>query len=129
MGVAEVIGERKDPHGGDWTENVPQLLVRACGSCAHRWYLRRDFCPHCGSENVLAHVSEGSGTVAASTVVHRPPSDTPGSDTPFGIVLVDLDEGVRVMGRSTAGRRPGDRVAVDFRSYGRDPVPFFDDLV
>jgi uncharacterized OB-fold protein len=124
-----VTWEREVLDGVDWTENVPQLLVRTCGSCAHRWYLRRDFCPQCASDNVLVHVSEGSGTVMASTVVHRPPSDAPGSDMPFGIVLVDLDEGVRVMGRSTAGRRPGDRVAVDFRSYGRGSVPFFEDLL
>jgi hypothetical protein len=40
----------------------------------------------------------------------------------LGIALVDLDEGVRVMGRCSAELAVGQRVRVAFT-----PVPFFED--
>jgi uncharacterized protein len=45
--------------------------------------------------------SAGRGAVYSTTVVHRP------DEEPYNVCLVDLDEGVRVMGR-VDGVAPGD---------------------
>jgi uncharacterized OB-fold protein len=45
--------------------------------------------------------SAGRGAVYSTTVVHRP------GEEPYNVCLVDLDEGVRVMGRVT-GLAPGE---------------------
>lgn len=114
----------------DWTQGVERLVASRCASCGHRWYLPRNACPRCGSADLAASVTAGTGTVVAATTVHRAPPGAAPVDGPFGLVLVDLDDGVRVMGRSPVGLRPGERVAVRFDRLGpptgERPVPFFE---
>jgi uncharacterized OB-fold protein len=90
----------------DWTEGAPRLVVSRCAECGHRWYFRRPRCPRCGSPRVQRSISAGSGVVAGRTLLH------PASDPPFGVCLVDLDEGVRVMARCDPGLGVGEDVAV-----------------
>jgi uncharacterized OB-fold protein len=110
----------------DWTQGAATLLVRSCNDCAHRWYFERVRCPRCASANVAAVAAEGRGTAVATTTIRRAPGAAVG-EVPFSIALVDLDEGVRVMGRCAADTRPGDRVALGFQaSLDGGPVPFFE---
>ncbi|AEA24699.1 Zn-ribbon domain-containing OB-fold protein [Pseudonocardia benzenivorans] len=85
--------------------------LHACAPCGHRWYLRREACPRCGSQRVSTAPASGPGTVAAVTVVHRAPREGH-PPTPFGLCLVDLAEGVRVMCRCEPGLAPGAEVRV-----------------
>jgi uncharacterized OB-fold protein len=55
--------------------------------------------------------SAGAGVVYATTVVHRP------DEEPYNVCLVDLDEGVRVMGR-VDGPTP-EQVAIGLRVQAR----------
>lgn len=111
----------------DWTEGEAQLLVRVCQSCRRRWYFKRSRCPGCGSADIAASTAQGLGRVRAATTIHRAPTGTAVGDVPFGIALVDLDEGIRVMGRCDVDTQPGDRVAVLFDDEDDDKplVPFF----
>ncbi|MCE3550647.1 OB-fold domain-containing protein [Pseudonocardia sp. RS11V-5] len=105
----------------DWTAGEPQVCFDECRSCARRWPLPRAACPHCGTPDPQRRGAAGTGTVAALTVVHRAPEGAPHPPTPFALVLVDLDEGVRVMGRAAGVSAVGERVAVGFP----DGVPSF----
>lgn len=98
----------------DWTEGVPALLVSSCGACQHRWYFPRGFCPVCGSDDVHRSRSLGAGSVVAVSTVHRFPTSGGGGQAPFAIALVDLDDGVRVLGRCGLDTRVGDRVVARF---------------
>jgi uncharacterized OB-fold protein len=91
----------------DWTEGTTHVVVSRCAACGHRWYIRRPRCPHCGSREVRRSVSAGAGTVAAQTVLH------PASGPPFGVCLVDLTEGIRVMARCTPSLPVGEAVTVE----------------
>jgi uncharacterized protein len=55
--------------------------------------------------------SAGAGVVYATTVVHRP------GEEPYNVCLVDLDEGVRAMGR-VGGLAPED-VTIGLRVQAR----------
>jgi uncharacterized protein len=92
----------------DWTEGVPRIVVSRCLACGSRWYLRRSRCPSCGSPEVDGRVSAGTGVVAARTVLHHVPA------APFGVCLVELDEGVTVMTRCGPTVRIGSRVSIGF---------------
>lgn len=92
--------------------STPEL--QTCGDCGHRWYLRREACPRCASERVTTAPASGPGTVAAVTVVHRAPREGH-PPTPFGLCLVDLAEGVRVMCRNDPGLAVGAEVTVAVR--------------
>ena len=71
------------------------------------------------------HVSAGLGTVYAATALHARDADA------RSVVLVDLDEGARMMSRvegiAAADVRPGLRVAARFTEPGEDGarIPFF----
>ncbi len=113
----------------DWTQGTPALMVSECRLCRHRWYFRRGFCPRCGSEDLRRFCSGGTGSVVAVSAVRRAPRTGPAGQVPFAIALVDLDEGIRVLGRCGLDVEIGNRVVALFPGDGepRDVAagPFF----
>ena len=62
-------------------------------------------CPECGATKPTHLVSDGLGEVYSYVVHHHP--RVPGRETPFVVALVELDEGVRMLGE-LAGIAPDD---------------------
>ncbi|MGI4800554.1 MAG: Zn-ribbon domain-containing OB-fold protein [Janthinobacterium lividum] len=108
----------------DWTEGGSGLVVHGCVACGHHWYFRRVFCPNCGSATLTATASAGLGTVYAVTRVDRAPSPEWRDLAPYGIALIDLDEGVRAMTQADPALRIGDRVQISFRAAPTGTIPF-----
>ena len=102
----------------DRTTGAALLAYDECRSCGRRWALPRTGCPACGTPDPHRRAATGRGLVAAVTVVH------PSSGEPYSLILVDLDEGVRVMGRAAPGLVVGARVRAAFPdgvpTYGAD---------
>jgi uncharacterized OB-fold protein len=122
-------GAASDPGAvPDWTRGERGLALQRCGTCAHLWYFRRDFCPACGAASPVDAAAAGTGVVEAATLVHRAPSDAFRALAPYLLVLVRLDEGVRVMGHGAPALAIGDRVRLGFRDAAGRPVPYFDPL-
>jgi uncharacterized OB-fold protein len=107
----------------DWTRGEPGVALQRCPGCAHVWYFRRDFCPACGRDRPETFAACGTGTVHAVTVVHRAPDDAFRALAPYGLVLVELDEGPRMMAHAPADLAIGDRVALGWRVIGGRPLP------
>lgn len=101
----------------DWTSGMPALLLHTCADCSARWYVPRSRCPACGSPGVRALEPAGTGTTVAVTCL-------PGEGGEIRLALVDLDEEVRVLGRTVADVMPGDRVALSFPTT--PPQPWFE---
>lgn len=72
-----------------------RFLIQRCGDCSRHVYYPRELCPHCGSGALDFVAPAGTGTVYSVTTVRRKPEA--GGD--LNVSLVDLDEGVRLMGR------------------------------
>jgi uncharacterized OB-fold protein len=79
-----------------------RFLIQRCGDCGRHVYYPREGCPHCGGAALEWVAPQGTGSVYAVTTVRRKPAD--GGD--LNVSLVDLDEGVRLMGR-VANLPPG----------------------
>jgi len=109
----------------DWTQGHAALAFQRCPACSARWYFRRDFCPRCGAESVLDESARGTGTVYSATLVARAPTDAWRAFAPYMIVLVDLDEGVRVMAHGVPSLAIGDRVTIEFETRADRLVPIF----
>ncbi|OBI72449.1 Zn-ribbon domain-containing OB-fold protein [Mycobacterium asiaticum] len=92
-----------------------ELRMQRCGSC-HRlvWYPRHA-CPHCGGASLRWETLSGKGVVYAVSVHHRPAFPALADKVPYSVVLVDLDEGARMMS-NVFGAIPavGDRVEVSW---------------
>lgn len=110
---------------GDWTTGRPALAFQHCRACGARWLFARSFCPQCGGTDVEMQEASGLGTVHAVTLVTRAPSEALRPHAPYLLVLVDADEGFRVMAHAAPDVAIGDRVAASFRPFGSGLVPYF----
>ena len=75
-----------------------ELRIQHCGACARSVFPPRVFCPHCSGEALEWRAAGGGGEVHSTTTVRMLPK----GQEPYNVTLVELDEGVRVMGRAVA---------------------------
>ena len=69
------------------------LLIPTCRACGKAFWYPRVTCPSCLSEDLDWRPSTGVGEVHAVSVMHR--------GTPYAVVIVDVEEGVRLMSNMT----------------------------
>jgi uncharacterized OB-fold protein len=110
--------------------NAEKLLLQHCGACQHIFYYARRLCPACGSSSLLWQPSSGRGKIYSFSEVHVPFAGPEwSSQLPYTIVLVDLDDGPRMLSRwhSDDGRLPatGERTRVFFPMVDGQKLPFF----
>jgi uncharacterized OB-fold protein len=109
--------------------NRRQLLLRSCDDCRAIFHYPRIACPRCGSRRLGWVESRGEGTVFSFTDVQISfYGPTWESEVPYTIVLVDLDEGPRMLSRLAGGGAPariGARVRVEFVTAEGQALPFF----
>ena len=110
----------------DWTAGTEAVLFERCGACGHIAYFARGFCPSCGSPEIRLEAAKGDGTVYAVTEVVRAPTPELGRHAPYTIILVDMDEGFRMMAHGQPGVRIGERVRMRFVRFADRLVPFFE---
>ena len=110
----------------DWTRGGAGIVYQVCAVCGHAWYVRRAFCPECGATGPRELASAGRGTVHTGTLVHRAPTDEFRALAPYRIVLVDIDEGFRMMGHGEPSLDIGDRVQCGFKPLGDRLLPYFE---
>jgi uncharacterized OB-fold protein len=74
------------------------LMIQRCTRCGRHQFYPRILCRRCLS-TVEWIASTGRGRVYSCTTIHRATSPVFQSQVPYVIALIDLTEGVRVMGR------------------------------
>jgi uncharacterized protein len=105
-----------------------ELLIQRCESCGTLRHPPRPGCPKCASLDWATTPSSGRGVVYSFVVVHHP--QVPGFDYPLPVVLVELEEGTRIVS-NLSGIGPdeikiGLPVEVDFEHYADDlTLPVF----
>ncbi|GAA4578607.1 OB-fold domain-containing protein [Planotetraspora phitsanulokensis] len=73
-----------------------ELRIQKCGGCGELRHPPGPVCPSCRSAERTHVVASGTGTVYSYVVHHHPP--VPGQETPFVVAVVELPEGVRMVG-------------------------------
>jgi uncharacterized OB-fold protein len=97
--------------------DAPALLASRCTNCGNVLFPRADACTYCATEDPEPIELSRDGTLWAWTAVTAPPPGYRG-EVPFGVGVVELPEGVRVIARLTesdpsaltAGQQMGLRV-------------------
>ncbi|MFM1653608.1 Zn-ribbon domain-containing OB-fold protein [Brevibacillus sp. B_LB10_24] len=101
------------------------ISVLSCEKCSAAFIPPKYICPVCRHDRLTLKPASGSGTVYSYTTIHIAPEKF-ADQAPYHIVLVDLDQGLRVTGRLTGGTpRIGQRVEcsrVDESVYWFDPA-------
>ena len=75
-----------------------RLLIMHCRACDRPYFYPRRYCPRCWSDETEWREASGRGTVYTYSVVHQNPAPPFRDWCPYAVVLVDLEEGVRIMG-------------------------------
>jgi len=107
-----------------------RLQVQRCLQCHRHLFYPRALCPHCHSSDLEWVPVAGTGTIYSYTVARRPAGPAFAADVPYVLVLVDLDEGVRMLSRlvppDVDAVRIGARVTVGFDAVSDDvTLPVF----
>jgi uncharacterized OB-fold protein len=105
---------------GPHVEGLRHELLRfqRCTRCGGAQTLARYACADCGASALVWEVSSGLGNVVAVTTVTRAPSEAFVALAPYTLVIVELDEGARVMGHGVPGLRIGERVSATYFAHG-----------
>ena len=99
--VAQKPTRIKPPMGPDnswWWERVAEeeiLPLQRCTGCEKLRHPPRPMCDACGSTDFDSIAASGRGSVHTFTVIHHP--QVPGYEYPLVSVLVDLEEGERIV--------------------------------
>ena len=75
-----------------------QLVVQRCASCAAVRHPPRPMCPVCGSFQQTWDPASGRGRVWSWIVCHPPVLPAFEDNVPYNVVVVELEEGVRMIG-------------------------------
>jgi uncharacterized protein len=96
--VAEVLRPVKSPDTMFfWAGTAAgELRIQRCGSCGVLRHPPGPMCPACGATRPEYDVAAGTGEVYSYVVHHHPP--VPGKKLPIVVALVQLPEGVRMVG-------------------------------
>jgi uncharacterized OB-fold protein len=99
------------------------LGFQRCAGCGAAVFYPRVVCPFCGEPDLAWQTSSGRGVVYATTAVHRRDAD------PYNVVLVDLEEGFRMMSRvqgvPAEEVEVGARVTLRLEPTDDGPIPVF----
>lgn len=79
-----------------------RLVVQRCGSCRRWIWQPKPLCPFCATADPQWVEVSGDAAVVSWTVIHPPVLPAWADDTPFTVLLVELDEGMRMVGRLVA---------------------------
>jgi hypothetical protein len=90
-----------------------QLAYQQCSACDAVQTFPRAHCASCGDAALTWKESAGTGTVLSFTEVHRGPSPAFKPDQPYMLVILDMDEGFRLM--TNVRKCAADDVCIDMR--------------
>ena len=103
-----------------------ELRIQRCGDCGKQVFYPRLTCTGCGSIKLAWVCPSGRGTVYAVSIVNRRTE----KGGPYNVVLVDLAEGARMMGRvdgvDNEQVKIGMAVKAKIDSSGKAPFVVFD---
>ena len=113
-------------HADDWKRPLPapdelergfyeaaaqgELRYQHCTGCGHSQFYPRPLCTSCGATPDWAPAS-GRGRVHTFTIVRQNFMPPFGEEVPYAVAMIDLEEGVRMMGTITGC--PVEEVAID----------------
>lgn len=104
-----------------------ELRYQTCSDCGTVQLIPRSICGHCQSRSLEWKRSSAVGTVLSFTVVQRAPSAAFRAEVPYAILLVDMDEGFRLMVNCDAELQPilaiGQKVRIGFKEIDGLKLP------
>jgi len=74
-----------------------KLMIMRCTACDKAYFYPRAHCPTCWSDKVEWIEASGRGTLHSYSIVHQYPAEPFQSRLPYANIIVQLEEGPRLM--------------------------------
>ena len=74
-----------------------KLMLQYCDQCQRHQFYPRLYCMQCGSNKVRWVEASGRGVIYSYTIIHQNKAPEFVNDTPYNVVVVQLEEGPRMM--------------------------------
>lgn len=74
-----------------------QLRLQYCEQCQHYQFYPRLYCMQCSAKTVQWRDVSGRGVVYSYTIIHLNKAPAFVNDTPYTVVIVQLEEGPRIL--------------------------------
>ena len=104
-----------------------RLVVQRCSACEAWIWQPRPLCPSCHTPDPVWTEVTGDARLTSWTVVYPPVLKAWENEIPFTVLLVELDEGVRMVGRLIDGDheelRIGEPMALRWRTTAGRTLP------
>ena len=86
--------------GAEWYAHLAagELRFQRCAGCGRWRHPPRHLCPECGSDAWEWTSASGGGTLFSWTVTHQALHSAFAAALPYAVLVVELEEGVRVVG-------------------------------
>ena len=75
-----------------------ELVLQTCASCGTIRHPPRPMCPVCNSMEYTFEQASGRGRIWSWVIAHAPVLPSFAQKVPYNVVVVELDEGVRMVG-------------------------------
>ena len=106
-------------------EGVNEEELKGCScSCGKNMLPPRMICPDCGSTELINTEYKGTGVVRTKTKIYVPLPRFK-EMTPYGVGIIDLDEGVSISGMLLDDPEIGDKVEAVFLEDGEQKLLAF----
>ena len=88
-----------DPESIEYWEGCKrhELLIQKCSGCGELRHYPRLSCSHCTSEDYEWLPSSGKGVLYSWIIVHPPTLPAFKEKVPYPVILVELEEGIRMV--------------------------------
>lgn len=93
-----------------------RLLIQRCTTCSKLQFYPRGLCIHCGGEPEWIEAS-GKGTVHTFTVIRQYHASPFKEKLPYVVAIIELEEGVRMMGNITDCDVDAVRIGMGVEAY------------
>lgn len=110
----------------DWTKGAEAIVYQTCKACGKVQYFHRSFCAACGATDLIEKPASGKATVYATSLVCRAATPETRAHVPYNMVLVDTEEGFRMMAHGDHDLKIGDEVIALYRPFAGKLVPYFE---
>jgi len=105
------------------------LVYQRCPACGHAQFYPRALCTACGADPAWATAS-GRGVVHTFTIVRQNGQAPFQDELPYAVAMIELEEGVRMMGNVTGCAAEAVRIGMPVEAYAVEcaeglAVPFW----
>ncbi|MBI2184842.1 MAG: Zn-ribbon domain-containing OB-fold protein [Thaumarchaeota archaeon] len=99
-----------------------ELRIQKCNACSHKQWIPKAACEECGSIDLSWIKSGGKGKVYSYSIIRHVVMNSMAfeKEIPYALALIDLDDGVRVVGQVVECKPEDVKIGMEVEAFFED---------